>query len=174
MLSAVLFSVGRTVDSTCSGPASHPGKVSLLCGTRTEGPAVENATTSSAARIRVARATGPASGCRATRDRGSVSAPSGARRGNATDVSPCAAPATGAVVALTVLAAVLRFAWIGHQGFWFDEANTALLVHLSPGKMLGLIPQSESTPPLYYCLAWLWARLFGYGEAPLRSLSAVA
>jgi len=74
---------------------------------------------------------------------------------------------------ITVLAAVLRFYRIGHQGFWFDEGNTALLVHFSPGKMLGLIPQTESTPPLYYCVAWVWARLFGYGEIGLRSLSAV-
>src|SRR5438874_2178910 len=85
-----------------------------------------------------------------------------------------ASSATLAVAAFTVLAAVLRFVAIGHQGFWFDEANTALLVHFSPGKMLGLIPQSESTPPLYYCLAWVWARVFGYGETGLRSLSAVA
>jgi mannosyltransferase len=82
-------------------------------------------------------------------------------------------PATLAVAALTVLAAALRFVEIGHQGFWFDEGNTALLVHYSPGRMLGLIPQSESTPPLYYCVAWVWARVFGYGEAGLRSLSAV-
>jgi hypothetical protein len=78
------------------------------------------------------------------------------------------------LVALTVLAAVLRFWRIGHQGFWFDEANTALDVHFSAGKMLGLIPQTESTPPLYFCLAWVWARIFGFGEAGLRSLSAVA
>ena len=78
------------------------------------------------------------------------------------------------VGALTLLAAALRFVRIGHQGFWFDEANTALLVHFSPGKMIGLIPQTESTPPLYYCVAWVWARLFGYGEAGLRSLSAFA
>jgi mannosyltransferase len=83
-------------------------------------------------------------------------------------------PAAIGVALLTVLAAALRFVDIGHQGFWFDEANTALLVHLSPGKMIGLIPQSESTPPLYYCVAWVWARLFGYGEAPLRALSALA
>ncbi|MBV9748538.1 MAG: glycosyltransferase family 39 protein, partial [Acetobacteraceae bacterium] len=70
-------------------------------------------------------------------------------------------------------AAVLRFVGIGHQGFWFDEGNTALLVHFSPGKMLGLIPQSESTPPLYYCVAWVWARLFGDSEVPLRTLSAL-
>jgi hypothetical protein len=79
-----------------------------------------------------------------------------------------------AVAGLTLLAAVLRFARIGHQGFWFDEANTALLVRFSPGKMLGLLPQTESTPPLYYCIAWVWARIFGFGETGLRSLSAVA
>jgi mannosyltransferase len=85
-----------------------------------------------------------------------------------------ATPAFAMVAALTALAAVLRFYGLGHQGFWFDEANTALLVHFSPGKMLGLIPQSESTPPLYYCVAWVWARVFGDGEAGLRSLSALA
>ncbi len=84
-----------------------------------------------------------------------------------------AEPAVLAVAAVTLLAAVLRFYRIGHQGFWFDEGNTALLVHFSPGKMLGLIPQTESTPPLYYCVAWVWARVFGYGETGLRSLSAV-
>jgi mannosyltransferase len=83
-------------------------------------------------------------------------------------------PAVLAVAALTVLGALLRFYRLGHQGFWFDEGNTVLLVHLSPGKMLGLIPQTESTPPLYYCVAWVWARVFGYGEVGLRSLSALA
>jgi mannosyltransferase len=85
-----------------------------------------------------------------------------------------ASPVAALVIALTLAAAVLRFWGIGRQGFWFDEANTALLVHFSPGKMLGLIPQSESTPPLYYCVAWVWSRVFGYGEAGLRSLSAMA
>ncbi len=79
-----------------------------------------------------------------------------------------------AVLALTALGAALRLWRIGHQGFWFDEGNTVLLIHLSPGKMLGLLPQSESTPPLYYCIAWVWARVFGFGEAGVRSLSAVA
>jgi predicted membrane-bound mannosyltransferase len=41
--------------------------------------------------------------------------------------------ATAAVSALTLLGAALRFARLGAQGFWFDEGNTALLVHLSPG-----------------------------------------
>ena len=79
-----------------------------------------------------------------------------------------------AVVALTLFGTFLRFWRIGHQGFWFDEGNTALLVHFSLGKMLGLIPHTESTPPLYYCVAWVWARIFGSGETALRSLSALA
>ena len=78
------------------------------------------------------------------------------------------------VAGLTVLAAVLRFAAIGHQGFWYDEASTALLVHLGPIKMLRVIPARESTPPLYYAVAWIWAHIFGSGEAGLRSLSALA
>jgi mannosyltransferase len=97
---------------------------------------------------------------------------SGGRR--AVGAGAFAAPALAAVAGLTVVAAVLRFYGIGHQGFWFDEANTAQLVQLSPGKMLGLLPRSESTPPLYYCVAWVWARVWGDGEAGLRSLSAVA
>ena len=48
------------------------------------------------------------------------------------------------------------------------------LVHHSPGQMLGLLPRTELTPPFYYCVAWVWARVFGFGEAGLRSLSALA
>jgi mannosyltransferase len=87
--------------------------------------------------------------------------------------SVVADPAIVVVIALTVLAALLRFYRIGHQGFWFDEGNTALEVRYSLGQMLTLIKHYESTPPLYYCVAWLWAKVFGSGEAGLRSLSAV-
>lgn len=98
----------------------------------------------------------------------------GARTVTVKQAKPLLRAAWVAVAALTVLAAAIRFYRIGHQGFWFDEANTALLVRFSPGRMLGLIPHYESTPPLYYCIAWVWARVFGYGETGLRSLSAVA
>ena len=40
--------------------------------------------------------------------------------------------------------------------------------------MLGLLPQNETTPPLFYCVAWVWARVFGFGEFALRSLPALA
>ncbi|MEA2445082.1 MAG: mannosyltransferase [Thermoleophilales bacterium] len=39
--------------------------------------------------------------------------------------------------------------------------------------MLSTIPHSESTPYLYYAIAWVWAHTVGDGEAALRSLSAV-
>jgi mannosyltransferase len=79
-----------------------------------------------------------------------------------------------ALGALVALAAALRFARIGHQSFWYDEGFTAVLVHHSPGQMLGLLPKTELTPPLYYCILWIWAHIFGYGEVGLRSLSALA
>lgn len=75
--------------------------------------------------------------------------------------------------ALIALGAVLRFALIGHQGYWLDEGITIEQLHRTFGGMLHALRFRESTPPLYYMLAWGWARVFGFGEAPLRSLSAV-
>ncbi|HET8673497.1 MAG TPA: glycosyltransferase family 39 protein [Thermoleophilaceae bacterium] len=78
------------------------------------------------------------------------------------------------LAALTVLAAILRFPTLHVQSYWFDEAVTVRLVSGSFGHMLSSIGGSESTPPLYYMLAWVWTRIFGHGEAGLRSLSALA
>jgi uncharacterized membrane protein len=84
-------------------------------------------------------------------------------------------PAWGwGLAALTLLAAGLRFATLGHQSLWLDEAWTAYLVRLRPGEMLAAIPQTESTPPLYYLLAWGVTHVLGHGEVGLRALSAVA
>src|SRR5205085_9760107 len=76
------------------------------------------------------------------------------------------------LAALTVLAAILRFSTLHVQGYWFDEAVTVRLVQGGFGHMLSSIGGSESTPPLYYALAWLWVRAFGHGVVALRSLSA--
>src|SRR5438128_2238498 len=78
-----------------------------------------------------------------------------------------------AVVVLTAAAAVLRFWSLGTQSYWYDEAITVDLVRRSFHGMLAAIPHTESTPPLYYVLAWGWSRLFGTTEAGLRSLSAI-
>jgi 4-amino-4-deoxy-L-arabinose transferase-like glycosyltransferase len=78
-----------------------------------------------------------------------------------------------ALALLIALAAALRFWRLRHQGFWFDEANTSQEVHFRPGEMVTLLKHYESTPPFYYAVAWVWARIFGFGEAGLRSLSAL-
>jgi 4-amino-4-deoxy-L-arabinose transferase-like glycosyltransferase len=48
------------------------------------------------------------------------------------------------------------------------------VLHPSFFDTFSAVPHSESTPPLYYMLAWLWSRPFGIGEIGLRSLSALA
>ena len=78
------------------------------------------------------------------------------------------------VAALTVVAAVLRFATLDRQSFWLDELVTVSLVKQSFGDMVRAIPHSEATPYLYYVVAWPWTRLFGSGEVGIRSLSALA
>jgi mannosyltransferase len=79
-----------------------------------------------------------------------------------------------ALGAIVLLAAVLRFATLRTQSIWFDEAATWDLVRRPFGEMLRRIPDGESNPPLFYVLEWGWTRVFGDGEAGLRSLSAVA
>jgi mannosyltransferase len=92
------------------------------------------------------------------------------RRGARSLLSDRALIALGVLV---VLAAVLRVYRLGYQGFWFDEGNTALEVRFSVGQMLTLLKHYESTPPLYYGIAWVWSRVFGDTETGLRSLSAL-
>jgi mannosyltransferase len=77
------------------------------------------------------------------------------------------------VAAATALAAALRFPTLGEQSLWLDEAITVELLRDDLVGMLRAIPDSESTPPLYYVLAWPWAKAFGTGEVELRALSAL-
>jgi mannosyltransferase len=81
--------------------------------------------------------------------------------------------ATRSLAGVVVLAAALRFYDLGARGFWRDEAVTVELVRKGFGSMLGALPGSEGTPPLYYVLLWGWSRIFGSNEVGLRSFSAV-
>ncbi len=74
---------------------------------------------------------------------------------------------------VVLVGAGLRFSTLGHQSYWFDESATVDIVSGDLGHALAAIPETESTPPLYYLVAWSWANLFGTGEAALRSLSAL-
>ena len=78
------------------------------------------------------------------------------------------------LVAIVVLGAALRLATLDLQSYTHEEAVTASRVlHSGLGDTLSAIPDSESTPPLYYLLAWIWSVPFGVGEVALRSLSAL-
>jgi 4-amino-4-deoxy-L-arabinose transferase-like glycosyltransferase len=76
-------------------------------------------------------------------------------------------------VLVCVGGAALRFATLDVQSLWYDEAVTAQLLRMDLSGLLHAIGDSESSPPLYYVLAWLWTHVFGTGEVGLRSFSAL-
>lgn len=79
-----------------------------------------------------------------------------------------------AVAGLTAAGAAVRFASLGVQSFHHDEVITVMrVIPGSFGHMLHEVKTSESNPPLYYVLAWGWARAFGRDEWGIRSLSAL-
>jgi uncharacterized membrane protein len=79
------------------------------------------------------------------------------------------------VVGLTVLAAALRFATLGVQSYHHDEVVTASRVlRAGFGHAMHAVWSSESTPPVYYAIAWVWTQLVGTGEFGLRTVSALA
>ncbi|MGN6587467.1 MAG: glycosyltransferase family 39 protein [Solirubrobacterales bacterium] len=76
---------------------------------------------------------------------------------------------------LTALGAALRFATLGLQSYHHDEVVTATrILPSSFGHAMNAVGFSESAPPLYYALAWVWTQVFGNDPWGLRSLSALA
>jgi mannosyltransferase len=71
-------------------------------------------------------------------------------------------------------ALALRLVIAPLPSYWVDEAFTIHLLGQDFGGMLDRLAETESTPPLYYALAWLWSQVSGVGELGLRSLSALA
>jgi uncharacterized membrane protein len=79
------------------------------------------------------------------------------------------------VAGLVALGAALRFATLGVQSYHHDEIVTASRVlRVGFGHAMDAVGFSESAPPLYYALAWVWTQLTGTGPWGLRSLSALA
>src|SRR4051794_3565778 len=57
---------------------------------------------------------------------------------------------------IIAVGAILRFSTLDAQSFDYDELVTVWLLKKPFGEMLSLVPNTESTPPLYYILAWGW------------------
>jgi 4-amino-4-deoxy-L-arabinose transferase-like glycosyltransferase len=86
-----------------------------------------------------------------------------------------ASPHLLALAGIVLVGAALRFSTLGLQSYRYDEAVTVgRVLHASFFKTFAEVPRSESTPPLYYLLAWAWSKPFGTGEVWMRSLSALA
>lgn len=77
------------------------------------------------------------------------------------------------LIAVVVLGAALRLSHLGTQSYWLDEVATVDLLERGFGSMLRGVAHGESTPPVYYVVAWVWAKVAGTDEAGLRALSAV-
>jgi 4-amino-4-deoxy-L-arabinose transferase-like glycosyltransferase len=89
-------------------------------------------------------------------------------------LAPSRTGALWALALLIALGAAVRFATLGLQSYHHDEVIT--VARVIPGSftdMLREVKGSESNPPLYYVLAWGWAKAFGTGEVTMRSLSAL-
>jgi hypothetical protein len=73
---------------------------------------------------------------------------------------------------LVVVAAVIRFATIGSQSYWQDEALTVYEAQLPFGAMIHTVATVETTPPLYFVLIWAWAKVLGTSEVDAHSVVA--
>ena len=74
---------------------------------------------------------------------------------------------------ITATGASIRFATLGVQSLDHDEAATVRVLAPSLTETLHFVANLERSPPLFYAIAWIWAKLFGTGQLHLRSLSAL-
>jgi len=81
----------------------------------------------------------------------------------------------GLAVATTV-AFLLRWHFAGEQSLGYEEVFTRAIVHQpTVGGVWDATRATESTPPVYYLLVWLWLKLTGTGSAAgLRAVSVFA
>jgi mannosyltransferase len=89
-------------------------------------------------------------------------------------LTPTRSGALWVLALLTALGVAIRFASLGVQSYHHDEVIT--VARVIPGSFTDMLKQvkgSESNPPLYYVLAWGWAKAFGTGEVGIRSLTAL-
>ncbi len=78
-----------------------------------------------------------------------------------------------ALVAVVALGAVLRSWRLGAQSLWYDEWLTAEATSGGVRDLVRHVATREGITPPYFAVMWVWARLFGDGEAALRSFSVV-
>jgi uncharacterized membrane protein len=80
------------------------------------------------------------------------------------------------LAAATLIAFVLRGAFVGDQSLGYEEVFTAAAVgHSTVSGVWHAVSSTESTPPLYYLLTWLWVKLAAsHAAVALRTTSLLA
>lgn len=66
------------------------------------------------------------------------------------------------------VALLLRCLYLTKESFWLDEIGTWFFINGSLHRALMPEPQN---PPVYFVLLFFWTRLFGLGEAAIRSFN---
>jgi mannosyltransferase len=81
-----------------------------------------------------------------------------------------------ALAGAVVVAAALRFPFLGNQSLWYDETFTREIATASSlGDVWHGVKSTEATPPLYYVVTWIFGKAFGvHSDAGLRMVGAVA
>ncbi len=80
--------------------------------------------------------------------------------------------ARAVLIGILALGAGLRFAFLGRNSLWFDEAFTAWIAGFRWQELLAVLKTGDAHPPLYFLMMKAWTGLAGAGEAALRFPSA--
>jgi hypothetical protein len=75
---------------------------------------------------------------------------------------------------ILVVAIVVRFALLGREALWCDEAYTAFNVRMPPGELISFLLRTDDAPPFFYMVVKSITTFFGDSEAALRTASALA
>ncbi len=77
------------------------------------------------------------------------------------------------LLALTLLAALVRLAGLGFESYWFDEIWAVKQSRAPLDAVLQSLGTEDVHPPLWPLLLHVWIAWFGEGEIAVRSLSAL-
>jgi mannosyltransferase len=78
-----------------------------------------------------------------------------------------------AIVAVTILGFALASYRLGTKSMWLDEATSVNHARLGLSGLWTVVSGSDPNMGLYYLLLHWWVRVFGYGEAAVRSMTVV-
>ena len=77
------------------------------------------------------------------------------------------------VLAITLVATVLRFYLIDEKSIWLDESFSLWIARQSLWEGWRWLIEVDQHPPLYYSLLHFWIQLFGSLEGAVRTMSAL-